>query len=394
MKSSQRPAARRSTGTALALLIAVTALTFLVTAPATAHVGSGTGYAQLRPAVGPSNGGDDHTPGDTDLNDVALTLMLDVELVTSSAGLRSGVSNSPEEIIRAGRALAADAPLVARHLDDRVRLYVDGVACGQSLDRTGVEENQGTVYGRLEVRFDCPASFDGSYHLEYDAFTAPDAPVEHDSLVVGYQLAEDSGRAVLDEGQRTLTVGDGSTPTTAGRFVLLGGTHILFGWDHVLFVVALLLGARSLRDLVTVASLFTLAHSVTLVTVALDLLAVPASVVEPLIALSIAAVALENLLGRGVTRPRMVAVFGFGLLHGMGFAGSLRLDDEISWSLVGSLLSFNLGIELGQLLVLTVLFPLVLLLRRHRWSTTILPVSTVALAAVGLTWFLQRLGWV
>lgn len=354
-------------------------------APAAAHVGSATGYAQLRSAD-PEGRADD-----TDRNDVSMTLVLDVELVTAGAGLRSGVSNSPEEISRAREALAAEASRVARHLEPQVRLYVDGVACGQALEGTGVEENEGTVYGRLDLIFDCPEAFDGSYKLEYDAFTAAGAPAQHDALVVGYQLAGSTGRAVLDPERRALIVGDGSTASATGRFVLFGGKHLLLGWDHLLFVVALALGARRMRDLVTVASLFTLAHSVTLATAALGLVAAPARVVEPLIALSIGFVALENLLGRGVSRHRMAVVFVFGLLHGLGFAGSLRLDDEPSWALVTSLLGFNLGIELGQLLVLAAVFPLVLLLRRRRWSAAILPVGTVAVAAVGLFWFAQRL---
>jgi hypothetical protein len=367
------------------LLFAVTAVVWGADAPAAAHVGSATGYTQLRSAD------TDADAEGADRNDVSMTLMLDVELVTASAGVRSGVSNSPGEISRAGEALAGEAPRVARHLESRVRLYVDGVACGQALTDTGVEENEGTVYGRMELVFDCPEAFDGFYKLEYDAFTPADAAVQHDALVVGYQLAGESGRAVLDPQQRTLSVGDGSAAAATGRFVLFGAEHILLGWDHLLFVVALLLGSRRPRDLVTVASLFTLAHSVTLATVALDLVAVPARVVEPLIALSISFIALENLLGRGVTRTRMVTVFGFGLLHGMGFAGSLRLDDEISWGLVTSLLGFNLGIELGQVLVLAVVFPLLMLLRRHPWSAALLPWSTVAVAAVGLAWFVQRL---
>jgi hypothetical protein len=375
-------------GTAVCLLLAVSGLATGAGAPAAAHVGSATGYAQLRNADVADGVAESAQP---EGNDVRMTLMLDVELVTASAGLRSGLSNSPEEIFRAEQALTAEAPRVAQHLEPRVRLYVDGVACGQTLGDTGVEENEGTVYARMELVFDCPETFDGSYKLEYDAFTATDATAKHDALVVGYQLADETGRAVLDPQQRTLTVGDGSAAAAAGRFVLFGGKHILLGWDHLLFVIALLLGARRLRDLVTVASLFTLAHSVTLVTVALDLVAVSARVVEPLIALSISFVALENLLDRGVTRKRMVAVFGFGLLHGMGFAGSLRLDDEISWGLVTSLLGFNLGIELGQVLVLGVIFPVVMLMRRRAWSATLLPLSTVAVAAVGLTWFVQRL---
>jgi hypothetical protein len=344
--------------------------------PAAAHLGSSTGYAQAR----------------TEGTDLALTLRLDYSYISTAAGLPPDARNARDKAAQAA-ALEAGAPALGAYLADHVRVYVDRVGCDPELTGTGLDEHQGTRFGRVDLVFDCPDSFHGSYHLEYDAFSSPEAAVDHDELVVGYQVADETGRAVLDRSRPTLTVGETSGAAVAGRFVMMGGEHILLGLDHVLFVVALLLGSRRLRDLVAVASLFTLAHSVTLVMTALGWIEFPTWLVEPMIALSIAFVAVDNLLGHG-GRLRLAAVFGFGLLHGMGFAGSLRFDDELSWDLIGSLLSFNIGVELGQAVVLAGAFPLVALARRTRWSSHVLVVATSAVAGVGAFWFVERVGQV
>ena len=106
------------------------------------------------------------------------------------------------------------------------------------------------------------------------------------------------------------------------------------------------------------------------------------------IALSIAFVAVENLLGS--TRHRLPVVFGFGLLHGLGFAGSLRITDQVSPELLVSLLSFNVGIETGQALLLLAVFPLVLLIRRTRVAVPAVRSATGVVAAFGLYWFAER----
>jgi hypothetical protein len=115
----------------------------------------------------------------------------------------------------------------------------------------------------------------------------------------------------------------------------------------------------------------------------------PAEVVEPLIALSIAFVALENLLG--ATAHRYPVVFVFGLLHGLGFAGSLRVSDEVGWDLVVSLLSFNVGIEVGQALLAAAAVPLVLLVRHLAVGQAVVRGATVLVALFGIGWFIERI---
>lgn len=150
---------------------------------------------------------------------------------------------------------------------------------------------------------------------------------------------------------------------SAGRLVVLGFEHILGGIDHVLFVLALLFGARSVMSVVKVVAAFTVAHSITLVFASLGWVNVPAGIVEPLIALSIAYVAIENLI-RGESRHRLIVVFGFGLMHGLGFAGSLTFTDRLSWHLISSLFAFNIGIELGQVVIVLLASPLLLVSHR------------------------------
>ena len=192
----------------------------------------------------------------------------------------------------------------------------------------------------------------------------------------------------MDGSHNELLMGENSILTASSRFGLMGVEHLLFGLDHVLFLVALMLGATNLRNLLGVVSMFTVAHSVSLVTALLGWVTVGASIVEPLIALSIAFVAIENLLG--APRRRYLVVFAFGLLHGLGFAGSLKITDDFSWNLVASLLSFNIGIEAGQVLLLLVIFPILLRVRRSRFSAPVVRGATIVVAIFGLLWFIER----
>ena len=180
--------------------------------------------------------------------------------------------------------------------------------------------------------------------------------------------------------------------STAGRYLRLGFVHILpRGLDHILFVLGLfLLGAR-LAPLVWQVSAFTVAHAVTLSLAVFDVVSLPPRVVEPLIALSIVYVAVENILTERLTPWRPATVFLFGLLHGLGFAGVLRelgLPAEERWL---GLLTFNAGIEAGQLAVIGLAFAAVGWCRRRPWyrRRVVIPASAL-IAAVGLLWTVER----
>lgn len=247
---------------------------------------------------------------------------------------------------------------------------------------------------------------------------------------------------VLSHAERTFALGEPPDAAAAlGRYVQLGIDHILSGWDHIAFVIALILLASSLREVALVATGFTLAHSFTLTAAVLGWTAVRFDAAEALIGFSIALVAAENLwlrsgrerwlpalavaalallavlgatrlplvllaglalftacyfaLARGAARPlrlRVAVAFLFGLVHGFGFAGALtplHLPDE---RLAIGILGFNAGVELGQLLVIALAWPLLKLLERRPlarlWAGD---TASACLCALGTFWFATRM---
>jgi hypothetical protein len=179
---------------------------------------------------------------------------------------------------------------------------------------------------------------------------------------------------------------------TAYRYLLLGFTHILpKGLDHILFVVGLFLLSVKWRPLLWQITAFTVAHTVTLALSVTGLVALPSRIVEPLIALSIAYVAVENIFTEELKPWRPAMVFGFGLLHGLGFAGVLRELGLPAGELVTALLSFNVGVELGQITVVLLAFAAVGWARKAEWyrASIVKPISA-AIALTGLYWVVQR----
>jgi hydrogenase/urease accessory protein HupE len=177
-----------------------------------------------------------------------------------------------------------------------------------------------------------------------------------------------------------------------GRFVPAGVHHILIGPDHLLFLVGLLLLGGSIRRLALVVTAFTLAHSLTLSLAALNIVAPPAHIIEPAIALSIVYVGMDNLLVHEGRDVRTWIAFAFGFVHGFGFANVLREMDLPSRALGWSLFSFNLGVELGQLLVVAAVASLVAFVRARSEAAgrRLVVIGSVAVVAAGTFWFVQR----
>jgi hydrogenase/urease accessory protein HupE len=176
------------------------------------------------------------------------------------------------------------------------------------------------------------------------------------------------------------------------RFVPAGVHHILIGPDHLLFLVGLLLLGGTTRRLMLVVTSFTIAHSVTLTLAALNILNPPARIIEPAIALSIVYVGFDNLLVRGGRDVRAWIAFAFGFIHGFGFANVLREMDLPSRALGWSLFSFNLGVEIGQLLVVIVVASALGALRSRSESVgrQVAFAGSIVVIAAGVFWFVQR----
>ena len=179
----------------------------------------------------------------------------------------------------------------------------------------------------------------------------------------------------------------------ARQYFWLGLTHIVpKGLDHVLFVVGLFLLGRGWRSVLWQISAFTLAHSITLALTLYGMMGAPPAIVEPLIAISIAYIAVENLVRAELKPWRVVLVFAFGLLHGMGFAGVLTELGLPRGAFVTALVTFNAGVEAGQLIVIATAFALVGWYRAHAsYRRHVVVPASVAIAVTAVYWTMERL---
>jgi hydrogenase/urease accessory protein HupE len=176
------------------------------------------------------------------------------------------------------------------------------------------------------------------------------------------------------------------------RFVSAGIHHILIGPDHLLFLVGLLLLGGTVRQLALVVTAFTVAHSITLTLAALNLVTPPARIIEPAIALSIVYVGADNLMVHGGRDVRAWIAFAFGFIHGFGFANVLREMDLPARALGWSLFSFNVGVEIGQLLVVLVVASAFAALRARSEGAgrRLVFAGSIFVVAAGTFWFVQR----
>jgi hydrogenase/urease accessory protein HupE len=174
---------------------------------------------------------------------------------------------------------------------------------------------------------------------------------------------------------------------------MLGIEHIATGYDHLVFLLGLLVVGGTFRSVVKIVTSFTVAHSITLALATLDVIRFPATVIEPIIAASIIYVGIENLVRRDLDRRWRLA-FAFGLIHGCGFASVLR---ELGIGANGSgvampLLSFNLGVELGQITLAAVVLPVIWQLRqRPAFEPRYVPACSALIALAGGYWLVERI---
>jgi hypothetical protein len=327
------------------------------------------------------------------------------DLITDLDALALGAPQDADdaELVAALRAMSADEldAQVARLrtlFERRVRLRFDGEPAPFDVtfpDRgtpAATESSIPTLLG-LTARLTgvVPA---GARELEFfasRAFSEVNLTIRDDARGVTSQgLLEPGARS--DPFTLTGPVEPPGTIVVAGRYLQLGFIHIVpRGLDHMLFVFGLFLLGTRLGALVWQVTAFTLAHAVTLSLAALGVVALPSGVVEPLIALSIAWIAVENVLTDRLMPWRPVVVFGFGLLHGLGFASVLQELGLPAEARLLALVSFNVGIEAGQLLVIAAALATLGWCRHRTWyrPRVVIPLST-AIAAIGLFWVLER----
>ena len=184
-----------------------------------------------------------------------------------------------------------------------------------------------------------------------------------------------------------------ATKASFSNFLMLGVRHIWTGYDHLLFLLGLLIVTRDFRSAIKIITCFTIAHTITLAISTLNLITVRPAIVEPLIAASIVYVGLENLFRKGNPKARWMLTFAFGLIHGFGFAASLKQLGVGSngAGIAVPLLSFNLGVELGQISVALLILPLFWFLQSSpRFSRRWVYAGSLFVAFCGAYWFIKR----
>ena len=287
------------------------------------------------------------------------------------------------------KTLSGRAGDIVALLRPRLQVWVDGRMAGAEWSAPHPMDERDAV--RLTVRH----ALDGPpARMTIAARLFPYDPV-HQTFVNVYDGGDVALQSILSQDREQVEFFPGTRQGTLAlvrRFAASGVHHILIGPDHLLFLVGLLLLGGTMRKLVLVVSAFTLAHSITLSLAVLNVLTPPAWAVEPAIALSIVYVGADNLTVRGGRDFRAWIAFAFGLIHGFGFAYVLREMELPPRALGWSLVSFNVGVEIGQLLVVVVVAGLLAALRarRPKAAATLAIAGSVAVIAAGAFWFVQR----
>jgi hypothetical protein len=288
-----------------------------------------------------------------------------------------------------------------------VTVVADGRRCDGRLDEASLDATDGL---HLKATYTCPQS-PRRLHLRFGFLER--TPGDHRHLATVHlpgRRGDVEALATLSRPDMDAEIGDGSA--SAGFVSLLRGgiEHILEGADHLAFLLALVLGATltngsatsqsggipgfaasiRVRSLVAMLTAFTVGHSVSLAVATLGGFAPGPRLIEPAVALSVAYVGAENLFARSV-RHRWMLTLPFGVVHGFAFAGGLLPLGLPRAQLPGALLAFNLGVEVGQLMVLAVLLaPLALVLSRD-WYPRVARVLSIAIALLGVAWFFERI---
>jgi hydrogenase/urease accessory protein HupE len=386
------------------VLLAAVGLSALGASSASAHGFTSTVYADA---------------ATTENGDVQVELDLEYDLLVVSAAESGGDDAFFErgmDLFETGDeavALHEYADTVNRYVFDRFEVSQAGEACTPSTHGDYVTHLRDVPYATVTVDYACPADAGEGYEIRSSLFPDEEQYVTGTTTVLTYDIDGSSGSAALDAANPAFSTGQ-TLLEHMREFFLLGAEHLLTGIDHILFLVVLIIGSWRLRDVVLAATTFTIAHSITFLLAAIGVVSVPGEIVEPVIALSIAIIAGWYIWGawRRRTSPaevaaeprgrlkqsrsdwlRLAVVFAFGLIHGLGFAGALGLDEPWSWTLLWSLLVFNVGIEVVQLAIIAVLFPVLILLRRVRprvalWAGL---ATAAVVTVVAMIWFVERL---
>ena len=322
------------------------------------------------------------------------TVRLEIALKGSDVDRVAGtkVFDPQSGLVDAARLAASTAAIAAYVTTHAVVRGADGTPCKAS--NAEIAPDQDGVTARLtwscnEVEGD----------LIYRSTVLVDVdPSAKQVVLIGPE--PNATQALLDASQTEVKISTPPPPLlhVILRYVDAGIEHIFLGYDHVAFLIAIVLWARRLWPVIKIVTAFTVAHSITLSLAALQIVVIPSSIVEPAIAASIVYVAIENFFSRNVD-GRWRDTFAFGLVHGFGFASALQEFGLPRGAVVPALAAFNIGVEVGQVAIVSLVIPLLIgvdwliartrAMPQDRTAALVYAVSGI-IACLGCYWFLER----
>ena len=291
---------------------------------------------------------------------------------------------------------------IAAYALSRLDIASGGAACSLKVEDQLIDEHTDGSYAVLRLSGTCPQPGPAlliDYRLLFDI-----DPTHRGLLQYVHGGRSDS--VIFSSEARTQTMGAGTAWTQLIAYIHEGVWHIWLGFDHILFLLSLLLPAVLLRsqgrwtpassfrsafwDVAKIVTAFTIAHSITLSLAALGLVSLPSRWIESAIALSVVLAAINNVFPL-VHHGRWMAAFGFGLIHGFGFASALKDLGLPTGSLALSLFGFNVGVELGQLAIVCAFLPLAYAIRATwTYRRVVLAGGSVAIATIAGVWLIER----
>ena len=348
-------------------------------------------------------------------SDSYLSLKVDGEKITGQWDIALRDLDLVLELDRNGDAVIDWGEVRNRHADiaayalRSLDLKSGEKPCAVSVNDQLIDTHSDGAYAVMKLSANCPSAADAltvNYRLLFDV------DAQHRGLLKLETAAKDGSPQVVsavfpaDNATQTFTLASGSTLSQLSTYIADGVKHIAIGFDHILFLVALLLPAVLTREgrrwlpvadirsafwsVLKLITAFTIAHSITLSLASFDVVRLPSRLVESLIAASVLVTAIDN-IWPFLPRRRWLVAFAFGLIHGFGFASVLADLNLPNSSLLLSLLGFNIGVEVGQLILVAVLVPLAYLSRSSRaYPRLALQTGSLVIAAVSLGWLLER----
>ena len=350
-------------------------------------------------------------------SDSYLTLSVDGANITGQWDIALRDLDLVLELDRNGDAVIDWGEVRTRHAEiaayalRSLELKSDEKICPLKVTNHLIDSHTDGAYAVMKLSAVCTAKV-GALTVNYRLLFDVDA--QHRGLLKLETLAQDGTGSIktvsavfpAENATQTFSLAGTNTLSQLGTYIADGIKHIAIGFDHILFLVALLLPAVLVREggrwlpvadirtafwsVLKIVTAFTIAHSITLSLAVLNVVSLPSRLVESLIAASVLATALDN-LWPFLPRKRWLVAFAFGLVHGFGFASVLADLNLPASSLLLSLLGFNLGVEAGQIMLVSILIPLAYLTRNTRaYPRIALQTGSVVIAAVSLGWLLER----